>query len=80
MAPSTIDYSAATLDNLNVKGGQGGNAFNVTGLPDAIVTLNTGAGATISPGQPNPSTVNVHNTTDAATLNLLNINGQGEER
>ena len=46
LAPATIDDSAASaLNVLNVKGGQGGNNFTVAGLPDAIVTLFTGAGA-----------------------------------
>jgi uncharacterized protein (TIGR03118 family) len=78
LAPATIDYSAAsTLNVLNIKGRQGGNNFTVAGLPDAIVTLFTGAGATIDPGNPNPNTLSVQNTTDAANGNLLNVSAQG---
>jgi uncharacterized protein (TIGR03118 family) len=78
LAPATIDYSAVSeLNVLNVKGGQGGNHFTVASLPDAIVTLFTGAGATIDPGNPNSNTLGVENTTDAANGNLLNVSTQG---
>ncbi len=76
LAPNTIDYSAADLLALNVKGGEGGNSFSVTSLPDAIVTLNTGAGATIDPNIPNPNAVSVQNTTDPANANTLIVNSQ----
>ncbi len=63
--------------NLNVKGGPGGNTFNVDSLPDAIVTLNTGASATIDPNSPSPNTVNVQDTSNIANQDALIINGQG---
>ena len=60
LAPGSVTYGGAKLLALNVKGGEGGNAFTVSGLPDAVVTLNTGAGATINPASPNPNSVSVH--------------------
>jgi uncharacterized protein (TIGR03118 family) len=80
LAPKPIDYSGVTsMVALSVKGGQGGNTFTVASLPDAIVTLSTGAGATINPNSPNANVVNVQNTTDPANNNTLFINGQGED-
>jgi uncharacterized protein (TIGR03118 family) len=77
LAPNTIDYSGAAMTALNVKGGEGGNTFTVASLPDAIVTLNTGAGATIDPSNPNANVVNVSNTADPANDDRVNINAQG---
>ena len=52
LAPATIDYSAAAIANLNVKGGPGRQHVHVASLPDAIVTLNTGASADDQSQQP----------------------------
>src|SRR5262249_7388754 len=60
LAPSTITFASAKIIALNVKGGLGGNHFTVASLPNAIVTLSTGAGATINPSAPNPNTVDVN--------------------
>jgi uncharacterized protein (TIGR03118 family) len=77
LAPNPINFGSASIEVMNVKGGEGGNTFTVAGLPDAIVNLGTGAGATIDPSNPNPNTVNIQDTTDPANNNLLNVNGQG---
>ncbi len=77
LAPHAINYGAATIEVMNVKGGEGGNSFTVASLPDAIVNLSTGAGATINPDIPNPNTVTVQGTADPANSNLLNVNAQG---
>ncbi|MGC8642304.1 MAG: TIGR03118 family protein, partial [Isosphaeraceae bacterium] len=80
LAPEPIDYSALTnLVALSIKGGQGGNSFTVASLPNAIVTLNTGASATINPNKPNLNIVTVNSTTDPANMNTLILNGQGED-
>ena len=77
LAPVTFSYSGAKLVALNVKGGEGGNSFTVASLPDAIVTLNTGASAALNPNSPNPNTVNVENTADPANANMLDISAGG---
>jgi hypothetical protein len=80
LAPKPIDDSGvSSLTALAVRGGQGGNTFTVASLPAAIVTLSTGAGATINPNSPNPNVVNVQNTTDPANNDTLLINGQGQD-
>ena len=77
LAPGAVNYSSAALLALNVKGGIGGNTFTVSGLPDAIVTLNTGAGATLNPNSANPNTVAVQNTSDPASGDTIVVNSQG---
>ena len=77
LAPSTINYSTASLASLSVNGGEGGNSFTVSSLPSAIVTLSTGASAALDPNHANSNTVAVLSTADPANHNTLQINSQG---
>ncbi len=77
LAPSTINYSAASLASLSINGGEGGNAFTISSLPSAIVTLSTGASAALDPNHANSNTVAVLSTADPANHNTLQINSQG---
>ena len=63
-----VSFTAGQLSSLTIKGGSGGNTFNVNGTPGTgSTTLNTGTGT-------GGNTVNVF-----ATANALNINSQASD-
>jgi hypothetical protein len=72
-APAYVDYNSGSLTSLTLKGGHGGNTFNVQFLgAGAPVTINTGGGNNI---------VNVGSTSNSLDriLGPLTVDGQGTD-
>jgi hypothetical protein len=78
LAPATINYTAADLSGLTVKGGSGGNTFTVSGTPGLITTtLDTGTGANTTTVEATGTGSNLTITGQSTTTDSVDLSNAG---